>query len=177
MKKDLSHENFYVLLAKEAVENYIKKRKIISTPPNLPKELLKRKAGAFVTIKKQGKLRGCIGTYLPTEENIAKEIIKNSISAAAEDPRFPPITPNELPYLSYIVYVLEKPEPVKNIDELNPKKYGIIVKTETKSALLLPDLEGIETKEQQIIACCQKAGINPTKEKIAIYKFTAEKYE
>jgi len=186
--------NPYILLAKQAVENYIKERKIISLPEDLPKEFLTQKAGAFVTIEKNGQLRGCIGTYLPTKENIAKEIIHNAIAAATEDYRFGPIQKEELPYLSYTVYILSEPELVKNIQELDPKKFGIIVKTRpivatdetdvvfnshfvSKSGLLLPDLEGIDTIEKQISIACQKGKINPIKEKIIIYKFTVEKYE
>lgn len=169
--------NPYSQLAKLAVERFIEKREIISPPKDLPKEFFERKAGIFVTIEKNKKLRACIGTYLPTKENIAKEIIRNAIAAATEDYRFGPVQKEELPYLSYIVYILSKPEPVEDVKELNPKKYGIIVKTNFKSGLLLPDLEGVDTVEKQIYIACQKAGINPTREKISIYKFTVEKYQ
>ena len=183
--------NPYVLLAKQAVENYIKEGKIISVPGDLPEEFLKRKMGTFVTIMKDGELRGCIGTYLPTRNNIAEEIIHNAIAAATEDYRFGPIQKEELPELSYTAYILSEPELVKDISELNPKKFGIIIKTapiipsgdvvfnghmSTKSGLLLPDLEGVDTVEQQISIACQKGGIDPSKEKILIYRFTTEKY-
>jgi len=181
--------NAYVSLAKLAVENYVRKKKIISPPGDLPKEFLTKKSGVFVTICKKEKprnllrsepkilLRGCIGTYLPTKENIAEEIISNAIAAATEDYRFGPIQEKELPQLSYTVYILNKPELVKNIKELNPKKYGIIVKNGLKSGLLLPSLRGVNTVEKQIFIACQKGGINLQKEKIIIYKFTVEKYE
>ena len=185
--------NPYILLAKSAVENYVRDKKIIEPPENLPEEFLIKKSGAFVTIEKDGELRGCIGTYLPTKENIAEEIIHNTIAAATEDYRFGPIQEEELPFLSYTVYILNEPELVKDIIDLNPKKYGIIVKTTPiafinktdvmfngltppKSGLLLPDLEGVNTVEQQIAIACQKGRINPQTEKIIIYKFTAEKY-
>ncbi len=203
--------NQFVLLAKSAVETYIKESEIISAPEDLPKEFL-RKAGTFVSIfqsphetdtkkelrglpRSQAKLvlRGCIGTYLPTKENIAKEIIDNAIAAAAEDYRFGPIQEKELPSLSYTVYILNQPESVKNVSELNPKKYGIIIKTAPiissntdvvfnghlphKSGLLLPGLEGVDTAQKQISITCQKAGIDPTKEQILIYRFTVEKYK
>jgi len=166
-------------LAKKAVEIYIEKGEIIEAPKDLSKEILEKKSGTFVTIEKNGNLRGCIGTYLPTKENVAEEIIHNGVAAATEDYRFGPIQKEELPSLSYTVYILEKPELVKNIKELDPKKYGIIIKTTQfplKSALLLPDLEGIDTTEKQISVTCQKGGINPQKEKIIIYKFGAKKY-
>jgi AmmeMemoRadiSam system protein A len=194
-----------VELAKKTVETYIKKGKIISSPDDLPKEFLERKAGTFVTIEKNGNLRGCIGTYLPTRRHIAEEIIYNSIAAATEDYRFGSIQKEELPYLSYTVYILSEPELVKDLKDptkfseekfrragLDPKKYGIIVKTVPitpsgdvvfdghfipKTGLLLPDLEGIDTIEQQISIACQKGEIDPLKEKISIYKFTVEKYQ
>lgn len=169
--------NPYTELAKKAVENYIKNKKIISPPKDLPEEFFKKRAGIFVTIKKNGNLRGCIGTYLPTKTNIAQEIIQNAISTATKDWRFEPLTEDELPHLSYTVYILSKPEPVKDLKELDPKKYGIIVKTSFKIGLLLPDLEGVDTAKKQISIACQKAGIDPLKEKIIIYRFTVEKYD
>lgn len=170
--------NPLVNLAKQAVEKFVRERKIISPDIEISQNFSNKRAGVFVSIHKNKDLRGCIGTYLPTKKNLASEIISNAIEAA-QDPRFLPIEENELTYLSYEVYILEKPIPVKNLYELNPKKYGIIVKSVNhpeKSGLLLPDLEGIETKEQQIAIACQKAGIDIRKEKISIYRFSAEKY-
>lgn len=169
--------SIYTLLAKIAVETYVKERKTINPPANLPKELLEEKAGAFVTIEKNKKLRGCIGTYLPTKESIAKEIITNAILAATKDDRFGPIISEELSHLSYIVYILDKPRLIEKIEELNPKKYGIIIQSGLKSGLLLPDLEGVDTKEKQIFYACQKAGINLQVDPITIYRFAAKKYE
>lgn len=171
--------NPYISLAKSAAETYINKKKVIKIPDSLPEKIIGKKAGTFVTIKKNGDLRACIGTYLPTKESIAEEIIQNAITAATEDYRFGPVQKEELPYLTYSVYILEKPELVKDIKELDPKKYGIIVKTlkhPLKSALLLPDLDGINTVEQQISVTCQKGGIDPAKEKTVIYKFKAEEH-
>ncbi len=147
-----------------------------------------------MTIEKGGKIRGCIGTYLPTKKNIAEEIIYNAIAAATEDYRFGPIQKEELPELSYTVYILSQPELIKDINELNPKKFGIIVKTApitfphdrdavfnghlvAKTGLLLPDLERIDTVEKQISIACQKAGIDSRTEKIIIYKFAVEKFK
>jgi len=183
-----------VLLAKSAVETFIKEGKIISLLEDLPEEFLKRRAGTFVTIDKENELRGCIGTYLPTRINIAEEVIRNAIAAATEDYRFGSIQKEELPYLSYTVYILSYPEPVKDIKELNPKKFGVIIKTGPftfpnekevvfdgvipyKNGLLLPDLEGVDTIEKQISIACQKGGIDPESEKIFIYRFTVEKYQ
>ncbi len=185
--------NPLVNLAKLTIETYIKEGKIIEPSADLPNEFLNKKAGVFVTIEKSGaarkgraspdevgrELRACIGTYLPTRMNIAEEIIHNAVAAATEDYRFGSVQKEELPYLSYTVYILGGPETVNSVEELNPKKYGIIVKTFSpayKSGLLLPDLEGIDTTEQQISIACQKGGIDQEKEEIIIYKFTAEKY-
>ena len=179
----------YVSLAKIAVEKYIKEGKLIFPPKDLPQELFKEKSGVFVTIEKEIKsspiLRGCIGTYLPTRENIAQEIISNAIAAATEDYRFNAIKEQELEKLSYTVSLLGRPEQIKDLKGLDPKKYGVIVKTfsaeephkTVKTGLLLPDLEGVDTIEKQISITCQKAGINPKKEKIVIYRFTVKKYQ
>lgn len=174
-------------IAKEAVESFIKKNEIINVPEDIEEKFQKEKAGVFVTIEKiiptknkknfQKELRGCIGTYLPTKENIAKETISNAISAATKDFRFNPITKEELPFLSYTVYILLRPEKVISLQELNPKKYGIIVKSGIKTGLLLPDLEGINSTEEQIFYACQKAGIDFQREPIEIYKFRVEKYK
>jgi len=169
-----------IVLVKKIVEAYIKEEKIIKAEDNLIKEFSEKKAGVFITIEKNKNLRGCIGTYLPTKNNIIEEIIQNTISAATEDYRFGPIQENELPFLSYTVSILEKPELIKNRKELNPKEYGIIIKTlnyPPKSALLLPDLEGIDTIEKQISITCQKGNIDQLKEEIIIHKFRIKKYE
>lgn len=176
-------------LAKQAVENHLNGKKFLDLPGDLPKEILKERAGVFVTIEKTGdlrqpplglgepELRGCVGTYLPTRKNIAEEIVYNAISAATEDYRFGLIEKKELPYLRYTVYILGKPQPIKNMAELDAKKYGVIVKAAGKSGLLLPALEGVDTVEQQILIACDKAGIRPAQEKLTIYKFTVRKYE
>lgn len=196
--------NPYIQLAKKAIETYIKEEKIISPSANLPDEFFKLRAGVFITIEKeiQGMpcdeqkrvLRGCIGTYLPTKESIAKEIISNAIAAAVKDYRFNPIKEEELPHLVYTIYVLSEPEQVKDLKELDPEIYGIIVKTipiseskrndkvlnghfTPKTGLLLPDLEGIDNAEKQISIACQKAGIDSKKEKISFYRFTVKKYK
>ncbi len=114
---------------------------------------------------------------MPTEANIAEEIITNAISAATRDYRFPPITEKELPSLSYSVYILDEPRQIKSLKELDPKKYGVLIKSDKgKSGLLLPDLEGINTVDEQINAVCHKCGVRPEKEKIFIWKFSAKKY-
>lgn len=170
--------NSYIKLAKEIVETCIKTGKIPPLPVGLPKKLLTRRAGVFVSIYRGDELRGCIGTYLPTEPNIAEEIISNAVAAATRDNRFSPITPDELNKLSYSVYVLEEPREIKSLNELDPKKYGVLIKSETgKSGLLLPDLDGIDTVAKQLTAVCHKCGVKLNQEKVIICKFGAKKHE
>ena len=169
--------NPLVSLAKLAVENYITDKKIIALPLDFPKEFLTRKAGVFVTIEKNGQLRGCVGTYLSTRDNIAEETIYNAISAAVHDDRFGQIKKSELPFLSYTISILSNPELVKDIVELDAKKFGIILKAGRKCGLLLPDLEGVNTTAEQISICCQKGGITLKADAPEIYKFTVEKYD
>jgi AmmeMemoRadiSam system protein A len=169
--------NNYTKLAKLAVEEYIKKGKIITPPSSMPSKFLSEKAGIFVTIEQDGNLRGCIGTYLPTRDNIAEEIIHNAVSAAIEDYRFSGINENELEQLSYTVYILDTLEKIKEKSMLDPKKYGILIKSDMgKSGLLLPDLEGLDTWEKQFEAVCNKCNIDPESENIEIFRFKATKY-
>jgi len=163
-----------VRLAKETVETYVKEGK---TPQ--PEELspeMKPRAGVFVSIHKLGELRGCIGTFEPNEDNVAEEIITNAVSSATRDPRFPPIAPNELKDLDYSVDVLTTPEPIDSQDQLDPKKYGVIVECEGRRGLLLPDLEGVDSVDYQIDICRQKAGIAPD-EPIKLYRFEVRRYK
>lgn len=165
----------FVELAKKAVETYIKEGRVITPPVPLPPEMAE-KAGVFVSIKKYGELRGCIGTFLPTKDSIAEEIIANAISSATKDPRFPPIDKRELADLQYSVDVLSTPQKVKNKSELDPKKYGVIVSSGLRRGLLLPDLEGVNTVDDQLRIAMLKAGIGPD-EDIEIFKFTVKRYK
>ena len=168
-------ESAYVKLARETIENYVKQGKIITPPPNLPEEMINQKTGVFVSLKKFGDLRGCIGTFMPTQKNIAQEVIKNAISAAVDDPRFSPVNVSELEDLSISVDVLSAPEEVKDISQLDPKKYGVIVSSGYKKGLLLPDLEGVDTVEYQIEIAKRKAGIYPD-EKVKLYRFEVKRF-
>ena len=168
-------ESAYVKLARETIENYIKHGKIIAPPLDISKEIINQKAGVFVSLKKNGNLRGCIGTFMPTQENIAQEIIKNAISAAVDDPRFSPVTVSELGDLTISVDVLSPPEEISDISELDPKKYGVIVSSGYKKGLLLPDLEGVDTAGEQVDIARRKAGIYPD-EKVKLYRFEVKRY-
>jgi len=163
-----------VQLAKKAVETYVNEGKVIR-PEELTPEM-KQKAGTFVSIHKRGGLRGCIGTFEPTRRNVAEEIISNAISSATRDPRFPPVSPNELEDLDYSVDVLTKPREVESKEELDPKKYGVIVECGWRKGLLLPDLKGVDSVDEQINICCQKAGISPG-EPVKLYCFEVKRYK
>ena len=163
-----------VSLAKDALESYIKNHKVLR-PEKLTPEM-QEKAGVFVCIKKEGELRGCIGTFEPVQKNVASEIVANAISTATDDPRFEPVDISELAELDYTVDVLTQPEPVKSIDELDAKKYGVIVQAGYRRGLLLPDLEGVDTPQQQIDICRQKGGIGPD-EPVKLYRFEVKRYK
>jgi len=160
-------------LAKETVESYVKDGKL--PRPKALTSTMKKRAGVFVTIKKHGELRGCIGTIEPTQPNVAEEIIRNAVSSSTRDPRFPPVTAKELPDLTYSVDVLTKPKPVSSEEQLDPKRYGVIVEIGQRRGLLLPNLEGVDTIEQQISICRQKAGIAP-EEPVKLYRFEVKRY-
>ena len=155
-----SQSDAYVQLARQSLERYILRRERIPVPEDLPEEMLHTRAGAFVSIHKNGALRGCIGTIGPTTDCVAREIINNAISASTNDPRFPAIRPDELPFLEINVDVLGEPEDIDSKDQLDVKKYGVIVSSVGKRGLLLPDLEGVDTVDQQIEIARQKAGIH-----------------
>lgn len=135
-------------LAKDTVETYVKLGKVPQIKELAPE--MKEKAGVFVSIHEKGELRGCIGTFEATTENVAQEIVTNAISSATQDPRFPPITPDELKHLDYSVDVLTSPEPIESAEQLDPKKYGCIVQCGWRRGLLLPDLEGVDSVDYQI---------------------------
>lgn len=164
----------YVNLALEAITNYVTHGRMIDPPVGLPVEFNNR-AGAFVSLKKFGKLRGCIGTIEPVRQTIAHEIIQNAISAAARDPRFLPVEKDELGLLTCSVDVLSPPEPIDDVCLLHPMKYGVIVQCGMRRGLLLPNLEGVDTVEDQIDIACRKASIKPS-EKIDLYRFEVKRY-
>ncbi|MDI6778143.1 MAG: AmmeMemoRadiSam system protein A [Patescibacteria group bacterium] len=170
--------NLYVKLAREAIENYIHYGKVIGAPSDLPPDFYENKCGVFVSIHNGKELRGCIGTYLPAHKNLAEEIILNAVAACSRDSRFSPITVEELPALSVEISLLSVPESISSLDELDPKKYGVVVKCfDGRCGLLLPDIEGVDSTEQQILIACQKGGINLKADADAeIYKFQVNKF-
>ncbi|MDD3652743.1 MAG: AmmeMemoRadiSam system protein A [Desulfotomaculaceae bacterium] len=167
-------ESFLVRVARDTLEKHVKgeTRPDISDIP----EEFRARAGVFVSIKKQGNLRGCIGTIEPVRSNIVEEVVANAISAGIQDPRFQPVRAEELADLEYSVDVLQPPEPVRHMDELDPKEYGVIVRSGYRSGLLLPNLEGIDTVEEQVSIARQKAGIGPD-ERVQLERFKVDRYE
>ncbi|MDZ4132517.1 MAG: AmmeMemoRadiSam system protein A [Dethiobacteria bacterium] len=163
-----------VSVARNALKNYLEVGSLQKLPIILPPEY-PVKAGVFVSLKIKGHLRGCIGTIQPTRETLVEEIAKNAVSAAMHDPRFPPLSHEEFSGLSISVDILGPLEEVKDETGLDPKKYGVLVRSGPRSGLLLPDLEGVDTVEQQISIARQKAGIS-SGEQIKLYRFTVTRY-
>lgn len=164
-------------LAKEALEAYVKEGTILKAPEPLPSVFAVR-AGCFVTLHESGELRGCIGTIEPVMDNLAEEIISNAIAAGTRDPRFRPVTKEELPALDYTVEVLGPLEEVMSVEELDPRNYGVVVQSAIRpyrKGVLLPDIEGVDSPEQQIRICRMKAGI-ATNEPVRLFRFKTEKY-
>lgn len=159
VKAQREKEDAYVSLARKTIEGYICTGEKSVVPEGLPQEMYEQKAGAFVSIKKQGRLRGCIGTIQAVQSNLAAEIIENAISAATRDPRFAPIGQEELKELSISVDVLGTIERISSPDELDVERYGVVVTKNGRRGLLLPNLEGIDTVREQIAIAKQKAGI------------------
>jgi len=174
--KKRAAESYPVQLARKVLEHYYSSQKDkLYEPQGVPDAFSKRRAGVFVSLKKHGHLRGCIGTIAPTYNNIAEEITENAISAATRDPRFHPVEREELPELDISVDILADPEPVQDMEELDPHKYGVIVSSGGRRGLLLPDLEGVDNVEEQVAIARQKAGIGPG-EKVRLERFEVVRY-
>ncbi|HJD30574.1 MAG TPA: AmmeMemoRadiSam system protein A [Candidatus Eisenbergiella stercorigallinarum] len=164
-------EDAYVCLARQTVETYVRTGKKPPLPDGLPEEMLSRRAGVFVSLKEEGRLRGCIGTISPVKRCIAEEIAENAVSAAARDPRFHPVEPQELDRLTYSVDVLGPTEKISSEKELDVKRYGVVVSRGMRRGLLLPNLEGVDSVEQQIDIARQKAGIPEDAQDIRLERF------
>ncbi len=163
-------EDAYVRLARQSFTAWVTGRVSIPVPTGLPPEMLSRRAGVFVSLHKAGQLRGCIGTISPTQKSIAEEIIQNAVSACAHDPRFSPVTAEELPEIECSVDVLGDAEDIASMDALDPQRYGVIVESGHKRGLLLPALDGVDTAQQQVEIARRKAGIAP-REPVTLQRF------
>ena len=167
----------FALLATDAIVAYLDETRILAPSVALLEqfEILRGRAGVFVTLRKCGELRGCMGTYEAAQENIALEIIENAISAGFRDPRFHPLSPDELAGLCISVDILKPVERVSDPAELNPSRYGVIVQQGTRRGLLLPDLEDVITVGEQVAIARQKAGIG-NGDPVELYRFEVERY-
>ncbi len=163
-------EDPYVKLARKTIETYIKEGRVIKVPDGLPSEMYEKSAGAFVSLHIRGGLRGCIGTIAATCDCVAEEIIQNAISASTKDPRFEPVEESELDRLEYSVDVLGDAEDIDSKDKLDVKRYGVIVTNGFKRGLLLPDLDGVDSVDDQIAIAKRKAGIGAY-EKVDLQRF------
>ena len=162
LAEERTREDAWVRLARLSLETCVRTRRTLDKlPEGLPQELTDHTAGAFVSLHVDGRLRGCIGTIAPTRENVAWEIVQNAVSAGTRDPRFPEVQAQELDDLEYSVDVLGEPEPVDSAAQLDPRQYGVIVSCGQRRGLLLPDLEGVDTVEQQLDIARHKGGISP----------------
>ena len=168
-------EDVYVRLARLSLETYVRTHGYAKLPEDLPEELVGRQAGAFVSLKKDGQLRGCIGTILATKRTLAEEILANAISAGTRDPRFAPVTVEELPYLVYDVDVLTPPERIRDKKQLDVTKSGVIVENGRRRGLLLPDIAGVDTVEQQIDIARRKGNIGQ-REPLTLYRFEVQRH-
>src|SRR5512141_2244355 len=165
-----------VKLAKNAIEMYIREGKVLQVREEDLTPEMKEHAGVFVCLKVRGMLRGCIGSFQPTESDVAHEVVQNAISAATQDPRFQMVRENELDTLEYSVDVLTPPERIHDSRELDPRRYGVIVRSGGRRGLLLPDLEGVDTVEYQISIAMQKAGIPPGTP-VELSRFEVKRYQ
>lgn len=159
MREQRLQEDEYVRLARKVIETYVRTGKKPELPAGLPEEMRHGRAGVFVSIKKAGQLRGCIGTIQAVRGSIAEEIVENAVSASVRDPRFTPVREEELAQLSISVDVLGELEPVASLAQLDVKRYGVVVTKGRRRGLLLPNLEGVDTVEQQVAIAMEKAGI------------------
>ena len=164
-------EDAYVRLARATINSWILERRRPVLPEDLPDEMLKDRAGVFVSLHKDGRLRGCIGTIQATRNSIAEEIVENGISAATKDPRFSPVRPDELDALEISVDILGKAEKISSKEELDVKRYGVIVSKGFRRGLLLPNLDGIDTVDEQISIALQKAGLSAREKNYEMERF------
>jgi AmmeMemoRadiSam system protein A len=157
-------------LARETVERYVRTRAVVEPPDGLGEP-----SGAFVTLRLGGRLRGCVGTVAPTRPDVAGEIVAAAVAAASADPRFAPVRPDELAVLDYEVHLIGRVEPVEGLDDLDPRRYGVLVEAEGRRGVLLPDLAGVATAVQQVDIAREKAGLGPGVV-VRLSRFTVRRY-
>ncbi len=174
--KASKEKSFPAALARRSLETYLKDKRPPAVPADTPLEFQTAAAGVFVSLYKEGSLRGCIGTIEPATSSIAAEIIQNAVSAGLYDSRFPPVKLRELPDITFSVDVLMPPEPAAGLEDLNPQEYGVVVALNNRRGLLLPDLPGVDTPREQVEIACRKAGISP-QDNPKLYRFRVKRYD
>jgi len=168
----------YIRLAINSINTFVQRgERYVPQSTELTGEMRSNRAGAFVSIHENGELRGCIGTIMATENSVAEEIVSNAIAAATRDPRFTPIQADELPYLTVSVDILGEPEPIASTSELDVKRYGLIVSKGNRRGLLLPNLEGVDTIDDQVAITKRKAGIADAERGVVMHRFEVIRHE
>jgi AmmeMemoRadiSam system protein A len=167
----------FVCLARDAIAFYLETGRTVIPRQSWYEqfETLRRPAAVFVTLRKSGELRGCMGTFEPTYPDMALEIIENAISAAFRDPRFCPVGAEEFEGLSVSIDIVKGMEPVLSTADLNPSCYGVIVRQGARRGLLLPGIDDITSIEQQVAIAREKGGIGEH-ETIELYRFEVDRY-
>jgi len=173
---DLYHSSPLPQWARRCLRAYLKKDDLNRLDlPDLSTFGFGERRGCFVTLKQDGQLRGCIGTTEPWQENLALEIQDNALAAGTQDPRFRPVRIDELDTLSITVDVLGELEKIAGPEELDPWRYGVVVRQRGKSGLLLPHLEGVDTVSDQISIAKQKAGIL-AQDSVDLWRFEVKRH-
>lgn len=172
MKNVPDSQHPLVTLARKAIVHWLAEKPLPGTEDI---QGFNEPAGVFVSIKKKGQLRGCIGTIQPVFPNLKEEVVNNAVSAATRDPRFPPLTEDELGDIDISVDVLTPPEPISGMEDLDPTRFGVIVQSGPRKGVLLPDLPGVDTAEDQIRIAMNKAGISQG-EDVWLFRFEVNRY-
>lgn len=168
--------NPFVDLAYKAIKHYLETRQVLALPLDLPVELSKP-APVFVSLHlADGRLRGCRGTLVPAEPTLAEAIIRTAIASATQDPRFPPLSLEEVEGLQVKVDILSSMELVTDIQALNEKVYGVLIRAGKRQALLLPDIELVQSVGQQLALVRRKAGLE-LEEPAQLYRFTVIRHQ
>jgi AmmeMemoRadiSam system protein A len=183
-QKRLAKEDPYIRLARVAIEYYVRLGRILEiedikeTIEMAFDDMLHQEGATFVTIEKNGKLRGCIGTVLPVYDNLIEEIMSNAIQAASADPRFMPIRQEELEELEITVDELSNLEVIgEDLSLLDPDKYGLVAEKGKKKGLLLPGLKTVHSVEEQVAVVLEKAGLSQDETGVVFYRFTVTRHE
>jgi len=166
----------FITLAYQAIKIYLETGQVISAPDPLPENIAEPGAGFVSLHSADNKLRGCRGTILPTEPNLAEAIIRTAISSAIDDPRFPPMTFAEVPGLIIKIDILSPLEPVLDVNSLDEKVYGVLIQSGQRRAVLLPNIAAVESVPHQLELVRRKANLSPD-EPAELFHFTVTRYE